>query len=782
MKRHRWLLLVGVLVSLIAATGVVAQQPKVGYVYPPVVQAGSTSEVQLGGYDFTSDMQFFLHDDRVKLIPLTAPGKFFVPEPPYWFGEKGFSTAFPIPREITVRIEVPSDMPPGLVRWQVANANGASPTGVFYVSGSEEMMESRVRDDQVQDLPSLPLAISGRLRKISEVDRYRITAEKNGPISLDLMARRLGSNFSAVVEVRDSAGALVKDEADTEGLDTQLTFAAKAGEAYMISIFDADFRGNRAYVYRLALTPAARVVATIPAVARQGETRDFEVFIDVGRDEIVSERRSIAASEFILAGRVSEIPQFTESDLKERLDVPGAVTGTIKGDSTEDRFTFAAMKGESWRVQLASRAIGSRLDVSLSIKDATGKVVKTNDDLPGTPDAGLDFTSPADGEYTCVVTDMSGRAGSAAAVYHLSIDRLQPGFVLTTAQQILVPVGGTGQLALKVLRPAGFKGEIAIRIEGLPEGVTVAEGLKIPEGKNDLKIAIQAAKDAATVGAMLRVVGTAAIGEQTIEHVATAPLAGNLCPLSPEDNQTTSILLATTMKPPVTIALVDKNRQRAVHLGTTYPAPFLIKRDEGFVGEVVLQMAASQSRHRQGIHGPIMTVATDQTKALYPCFMPEWLATDRTTRMSVVGVVKVPDAKGNVRSLVATADARVTMILEGALLKVAHTATDVTMRPGEALDVPVEVSRSSKLRDEVVVSLQVPARLQGKITAEPIMLASNEHRAVLRISTLEGSDVSGDWSLVVKASAMQEGQWPVISQTTLPVRFISSDAATAAAE
>ena len=60
--------------------------PKLGYVYPPGVRAGATTDVTLGGYNFTPDMQFFVHDPRVKLEVLGPPGKLIEPPPPYWFG------------------------------------------------------------------------------------------------------------------------------------------------------------------------------------------------------------------------------------------------------------------------------------------------------------------------------------------------------------------------------------------------------------------------------------------------------------------------------------------------------------------------------------------------------------------------------------------------------------------------------------------------------------------------------------------------------------------------
>jgi hypothetical protein len=706
-----------------------------------VIKAGSTAEVQLGGYDFTDDMQFFVHDERVELTALGPPGKFFVPEPPYWFGEKGFSTAFPIPREIAARIEVPADMSSGLVHWQVANANGASPAGVFFISDIDEIVESRRRDDDVQTLSTLPIAVSGRLGRISEVDRYDFTTDKNGPVTVDLMARRLGANFSAVIEVRDSAGKLIADVADTEGVDAQLTFVAQAGETYSLNLFDLDFRGNRAFIYRLAVLgkPAAIEIVT-------------------AKDDLL---------------------QLSEDDVSGPLTVPCAVTGNLDVASEEDRYAFPAKKGESWRIELNSRSLGSRLDVSLDVENQDGKVVATNDDLPGTLDAGLDFAAPADGKFTLVLRDMSGRIAPGASVYRLSIDRLQPGFSLTVPQRVNVPIGGKGELAVKAIRRAGFNGEIPIRVEGLPEHVTVADDLKILEGKNDLKISIAAEKDAASVGAMIRVVGAANVGDQIVEHYAIAPAGGNLCPRTPADNETSNVLLATTMKAPVTIALVDKNRQRAVHRGTTYPAPFLIKRDESFAGEVTLQMAAKQGRHRQGIHGPIMTVPAAKDEALYPCFMPEWLATDRTTRMVVMGVVNVPDPKGNGRSLMVAADARITMILEGALLKVAHRAGDLTVPLGKTFEVPVEVSRSAKLRQGVMIEIDVPEPLRNKVRAKPVSVSADEDRTLLKIETVADDELAGDWKLRVKAKTMQDGRWPVISQTDLLVRFVRDSTAVA---
>ena len=81
---------------------------------------------------------------------------------PIWFGPKARGGAFPIPREVPARISIPADVPPGVVHWQLANANGVSSRGRFLVSGQAELTERRV-GDRPQRLARLPVTVSGPL-------------------------------------------------------------------------------------------------------------------------------------------------------------------------------------------------------------------------------------------------------------------------------------------------------------------------------------------------------------------------------------------------------------------------------------------------------------------------------------------------------------------------------------------------------------------------------------------------------------------------------------------
>ena len=155
-------------------------------------------------------------------------------------------------------------------------SGGSAGAGVFWIGNGPEVMEDE-KAREPQQLSSLPVTVNGRLWKIEEIDRYRFRAAKSGPVTCDLFARRLGANFNGVLEVRDATDRLIADVADTEGVDPVLTFAAKEGEEYTVTLRDVDFRGDRSFLYRLEVTPGPRVVAALPTTGRRGETRSVEL-------------------------------------------------------------------------------------------------------------------------------------------------------------------------------------------------------------------------------------------------------------------------------------------------------------------------------------------------------------------------------------------------------------------------------------------------------------------------------------------------------------------------
>lgn len=752
------------------------QAPSIGYMFPPGGQAGSTVDVVLGGYDWTPDMELFVRDARIQLELTGAPGPVIVPEPPYWFGKKARRGPFMLPRETPAKLKLPADLAPGIYHWQAANANGATASGKFEVSNGLQIVENKDRREP-QPLPTLPVTVSGQILKIEEVDEFRFTASASGLMTCEIIAAAIGSPLTAVVEIRDTSGRLIADAADTAARDVKFTFAVEAGQEYTVRVYDVDFRGNRSFVYRLSLTPGPSLVAMIPAFVQRDATQDVE-FVGYGLKTGAAKLESIS--------RMLEVPpdaqasfqgkirvangaklsyQIPTSDIQEvvehrnqsgtaksiqELSGPSAVTGVLNQRYGIDRYRTLGSKGDVWAIEVLAEAIESPLDVSLAILNEAGVELKRVDDAGGTTDARVEFKLPADGAYDLVVGDTSGMSGRNTSIYRLVVREATPGFRLSTSEILTVPIDGSAVLSVKAERFGGFTGPIAISIDGLPAGVSIPEDSAILEKKNDLKLEIAAEAEVGTVARMLTLSGSAMIDAKSVTH-------------SPDP-----VLLAVTMKPPFSIDAEGKNDVTKWPRGTTYPAPVLIERDEAFAGDIILEMAAKQGRHRQGIRGPEMTITPDQNRILYPVFLPEWLETTRTSRMVVNGVTKIADPAGRIRYSSSKLVTRLGFLPTGALLKIESPVKELTMNSDSDFEYPVKVLRGSGLNGSIMLELVRGPDSVGIFSAATIVVDEKATAATLHLKRVPEVSVSQVLPLKVRATGMWNG-YPVIAETTLTV-------------
>ena len=769
MLGRRLHLLVALTVVGLGFNSIFAQtSPQIGYVFPAGGQAGTTVDVRLGGHNLTPDTQFFVHDSRVRLEILGPPGDILITPPPYWKGDKANLADAPLAREVPARITIPADMPAGMIEWQLANANGVSNIGRFVISNEIEVVEAEHRNGRPQALPGLPITVSGRLSRIEEVDRYRFIPQKRGLVNCKLFTHQLGTPVHGVLEVKDIAGSLVADAVDTEGVDPVLTFLAEADTEYVVSVRDIDFAGNGSFVYRLYLSEGPRVLAAVPAVAQRGQTVSVRFFgpgvatgtmepESISCDVSFPKDASITTWEYQLETPVGLASPFSfpmsdtpiivgnpASDKQLSLS-PIGITSQLES-SGEQRFRFEGTKGEIWNLQVAARQIGSPLDVALEILGPEGSQLASNDDANGSTDAALEFTVPADGPCTVVVSDhVTGLAGTPLAFFHLSVvSPPDAGFELTVPQSLNAALGAATDLTVNVVRNGKFAEPILIQLNGLPDGFTTPDDLVIAADASELKIPLTSAADSKVVANM-------------VEITAVSQASGT--------RVTQSTLLAMTMKPRCKARPVDKDGGRTVHRGTTHPGEVIVERLEGFGGEVRLMMAANQSRHRQGISGPQeIVVPAEDTRAFYPSYMPEWLGTNLTQRMALIAVAQVPDPAGNVRHLVSSMEGSIVMSIEGALLKITQQPPDVPVQRGTSIELPVQILRARKLPMPVELQLEVPPGYAGTLAADPVTVPPNQSEGKLRIKVLSNTRVTGEVTCTVRGTAMDADNLPVVAR------------------
>lgn len=765
----------------LAPSAIAQLAPEIGYMLPAGGAPGQTVEVILGGFDWTPDMQLFVHDPRIQLELLGPPGPVLVPEPPYWFGAKARGYAWPLAREFRAKLSIPAEIPPGLVKWQVANANGASPVGTFHIAKDTPVAEEPDRLEP-QKLPALPVVVSGQIRRLEEIDRYQFEVAQAGPVTVEVVARRLGSPLHAMVQVRDAAGRMVADVADTEGRDLTFSFPTQPQTLYTVSLHDLDFAGDRSYVYRLRIAPGPQVLAAYPAGGRRGETRPVEFVgpgLATGGPQLESFTQAVTfpatpgltsfehvvqtpvgtALPFALAvGDGPELVEAAGSAQGALSELPAAYTGAFEARFGQEHVTFPGKKGEVLRLAAQSRSPARRLDLELVVLGPDGKELARNDDVPGSTDAELLLTIPDDGTYTAQLTERGGQSGSRGACYRFSIARPVEEFSVSIPPLGAIPLGGQFKLPVKVIRTGGMKEPVVLSLANLPPGVSTQADLTIPADKTDVTIDLNCPADAGVTARLATVTGSTTLAGQPVTR-----------PVGP-------IALAVVMKPRIKLTPEGLDDVRKVHRGSTFLAPVLIQRLEGFDGEIVLEMTAKQQRHRQGLASDEFTVPRGAARVEYPIFVPEWLETTKTSRMILNGALQVADPQGKLRTLLQRQELRIGILPEGALLKLAHAAGEPTITPGADFEVPIALSRAAEFPEEVTVELvgeigpraprgDAPARF----TATPIKMTVGQNTAMLRIRAANGLAPGSESTLRLRATGLQQGKWKVLSETDLLV-------------
>jgi hypothetical protein len=736
--------------------------PEVGYINRSGGQVGTTTEVVIGGYDWTPDMQVFVHDPRIQITLEGPPSPVLVPDPPYWFGAKGRGPAWPLPREFKAKLTIAPDVPPGLYRWQVANANGISPPATFHVGAFPEVADTTAHQSPLP-LPALPVTICGQIQRIEEIDRYVITPTRAGPITIDLVARQLGSPLHAMIQVTTAQGRRLLDVADTEGRDGRWTFPAVASEPCTLSLHDLDFAGDRSYAYRLSLVEGPQILAARPAAGKRGETRTIEFLgsgLQTGGPQLESITREVAFPadlqltdfEYRLetpAG-VAWPHRFPLSNLDELseppaaaprvIPAPSAVTGALATRFEIDEYTVDLTPGQRWTVTALPTSPSCPLDLELTVLDPAGQILATQDDQTGSTTPQLTFAAASAGPHRLRVSDLSGKSGRPDAAYRLTISAEQPDVLAAIPDRLTVPLGGKAPLVLKATRTGGFTGPIRFALTDLPEGITVPAEAIIPADKAEVSVELTSAPDGPVTAALANV----AISFDLAGAQVTRPVG--------------PMLIAATMKPRIKITPEGLDDVRKIHRGSTFLAPLLIERLEDFDGDITLEMTSKQQRHRQGLASDEFTVKPGEKRVEYPIFVPEWMETTKTSRMIVNGAVKVADPKGTIRTLLQRQELRIGLLPEGSLMKLTHATRE--------LDAPAAGTLTLKLTLSRAPGFILPAEIELVPTTRGVT-AANQQAAPNAESLefpLELRQLSpGDYPITIRATAVKDG-WPVRSE------------------
>lgn len=780
MSRHLLsLLIVTQLLGLVETAK--SEPPTAAYVFPAGGQRGTTVPVRIGGH--------FLHDKAEFLIAGPgAQGRSPIDRvPTTWFEgplilQPASQQKEDYPKDYASEIHIAADAPLGVRFWHGTTSQGITPGMRFVLGDLPEVVEAESEDRSPTKPLTLPVTVNGRIFPREDVDDWTFEAKAGQVITAEVNAARIGSGLDSRLEVLDSSGRVIAENSDTFGLDSFVRFAVPSDGKYTVRIHDIRFEGLQHFVYRLTISAGSWLDRVYPLGGKRGSTVPLQLFganLPSDRLEFVVPPTSDTTSGLALlnvpvsggtTNAFLETDDLTEqleaepnNDLAQAktVELPCVLNGRIEQAGDSDLWNFTGKKGDAWQFDLRASRLGSELDSVLTLLDAAGKSIATADDLAnGQTDSLLNVTLPTDGTFTLKVEDrISSRGGSNLAYRVRATQPTETLLRLTTALDAVTVVRG-GETKLRVLaeRPSGFADEVAMNLEGLPEGVT-ATG-KLGKGQNQVDLVLKADATAKIATSHLRIVGQWKVGDDLKSVTARVQRLTT-------DPESTDVLLRVGVPTPFKLKGIFETKYAP--RGSTFTRRYRVERN-GFEGPLWVEIADRQARHLQGVTGPKVSLAAGESEFVFPFTFPPNMEIGRTSRTCLAVFGEVTDADGSKHVISHTSvdqNEQCIVLIDPNRLNVETTLRSVRREPGAEVRIPFRVARGLGLKGPVRVELAIPKSVSG-VTCDPVDVPEGANSGTLSLRfASEDVERATNNSLKLHVSMPDESGWPATDEVEI---------------
>lgn len=249
-------------------------------------------------------------------------------------------------------------------------------------------LESGITDSAKSAMKvTLPTTIVGSIDRAGDVDFYQFEAKAGQQVAAQVIGTKLDSQLMIV----DDTGKVL-----CEGFAGSLGFTATKAGIYSVGIRDKEFRGGAEFTYRLNLGEIPVVTSVFPLGVARGKETDIHldgvflgsphgrtVRVKVPADAIVGSKIAIPVEGMTetplgdLTVTVGEFPSVVVSPDAgaEIRTIPGTADGILAKPGESQIVRFTAKKGDVRIVETHARRLGSPIDTSIEILDATGAPV-----------------------------------------------------------------------------------------------------------------------------------------------------------------------------------------------------------------------------------------------------------------------------------------------------------------------------------------------------------------------------------------------------------------------
>jgi Bacterial pre-peptidase C-terminal domain len=732
-----------------------AMAPQLTHTSPAGAQRGTELELTLQGERLADAQELIWYSPGIQVVGMEVPTN--------------------QAKLVKARIKIAPDCRLGEHAFRVRCSSGFSDLRTFWVGTFPTVQDAGTNSEfsQPQGIP-LNVTVEGVVEN-EAVHYYRVEARHEQRLSVEVEGMRLGRIFfDPFVAIMNSERFVLASSDDTALLlqDPACSMLAPKDGAYIIQLRDSTYGGNANSHFRLHVGTFPRPTGVFPAGGRPGEKLTLK-FLGESAGELTQEVTLPAepSEQFAVfaecGGQVAPSPNWLRvspamnvleaepNDDREHAtpggtNMPLAFNGIISKDGDVDWFRFTATKNQVLEINVYARRLRSPLDPVLSVHDATGRSLASNDDSAGA-DSYLRFTAPSDGDFFLRVSDHL-KKGGADFFYRVELTPVVatlalkvPDVARNNAQErksIVVPRGNRFALLVQAERQ-NFSGALIIQAPELPAGMS-CQCDRMPGNQTLLPVVFEAKADAPIAGKLCDLLGR--------QVDAAQPTTGKLLqdfvfvrgdPGDSVYSQTHVDKIAASVVEEVPFRLSIVEPKVPLVRNGKMDLRIVAERKPGFEEPITLRMLYNPPGVGSANE---VVIPKGETNGLY-ALNASGDAEVRVWKIAVLGTATVDGAAAWVSSQLApltVAEPFLTMKIEMA-----------SAEPGQTARVCCTLEQKVPFEGKVNCKL---LGLPNGATAPDVMLTKDDKQVIFEVATTNTTPVGQHRSLFCSAAIMQAGE------------------------
>ncbi len=468
---------------------------------------------------------------------------------------------------------------------------------------------------------------------------------------------------------------------------------------------------------------------------------------------------------------------------------PCEVAGRIEKKRDRDWYYFSAKKDTVYTIEVQSQRLGAPTDMFLIVYNATGKQVTEMAQLDDDPPTALlsptrfysltrdppayRFVAPADGKYYLLLYSHLGDTHFGPEhVYRVRVAPEQPDFRLVIMppdtyrpDTCIVGQGGQRDFTVFAYRYDGFKGEIALTVEGLPSGVTCKPQTLGP-GRKQSNLVVSAAPNAANWAGEIKVKGTAIIrGQKVMREARSATITW---PVPPQQNIPAvtrldrTLVMAVRGKAPYSLTLAKDSA--TVSLGDKVAVPVKLTRGAPDFKSPVNITPLPLELPPGVTFQPINLAGKDEGTLTLNVAGNVLPGTYNIVLRSSAPVS--PGGKGKAVNVVQPSTPFALTVIPKQVATLSVTPPNPTAKLGNQVELVVKVARQYDFDGPFKVELILPPGTQG-VSADPITIPAGANEAKLLVRVATAAPPGNRPNLTIRAVATFNGNIPLTHETKI---------------